>query len=84
MNTGKGTDDISDRGKEVLTSTEAYVSVCSIIRAPGGKSVRREAFTSGPSTPLDLALNNHMVIPNQLYYSGTYSLEIVVPEVLGH
>lgn len=33
MNTGKGTDDTSDRGKKVKTSIEA----CSTVRAPGGK-----------------------------------------------
>lgn len=55
MNTGKGTDDISDRGKEVLTSIEACVSVFSMVRAQGGKSEERDIhfwlFHSPKSSP---------------------------------
>lgn len=59
MNTGKGTDDTSDRGKEAKTSLEACVSICSTLRAPGGKGCHETCTRSWLSFyPHDLALKN--------------------------
>lgn len=64
MNTGKGTDDTSDRGKEAKTSLEACVSTCSRVGAPGGKEGEEKGTPSWPlfcsprSSP-----KKHMVIP---------------------
>lgn len=51
MNTGKGTDDTSDRGKEVKTSIVACVSLCSTVRHYMERSVREGySFLVLPST----------------------------------
>lgn len=47
MNTGKGTDDTSDRGKEVKTSIVACVSICSTVRALDGKECKRGVLIPG-------------------------------------
>lgn len=76
MNTGKGTDDTSDRGKEVQASIEACVSTCSTVRAPGGKECGDVfSFLALPSTPRDLALNN-----TWLYQSNCIKVALKVQE----
>lgn len=58
MNTGKGTDDTSDREKDIYGGL--YFKDMQQGQGTGWKSVKRGALAPGsPSTPLDLALNTH-------------------------